>query len=59
MALVDKLKQALSIGDQDQQVYQNQCRECGTDFETATQDMSKVECPNCGAKKVVTAPSAR
>ncbi|MHB9285554.1 hypothetical protein ACKVMT_00770 [Halobacteriales archaeon Cl-PHB] len=49
MALLDRLKKAMTSTDDSELQYRYHCRECDSSFEQAETSVSRVECPRCGA----------
>ncbi len=48
MPLLDRLKDAVGVGDEDV-TYNYHCRECLNKFESPDRHLANIECPSCGA----------
>lgn len=49
MTLMDRLKESLSGGAEEETLYRYHCTECENEFETPEVSTSQVECPGCGS----------
>ncbi len=49
MALLDRIRSAVTGSNDRDLQYRYHCRECDTSFEQAETSLSRVECPRCGA----------
>lgn len=56
MSLMNRLKEL--VGD-DEETHHYQCLDCASSFERDHDDVSRISCPDCGAKRIrsVTGPA--